>query len=428
MSNSLAAVHPELVAEWSEKNLPLTPDSITFGSNKKVWWKGACGHEWETSVKARSNGEKCPICSGARVVTGINDLSTLKPELASEWSDKNEKKPTEVMAFANSKAWWKCRTCGYEWNTLISTRSGGSKCPCCSGYTFIKGKNDLKSTHPQIAEEWSEKNFPLKPNEVNAKSRKNVWWRCGKCGSEWKSVINARVKGTICPVCAERAVLAGCNDLATTDRESLVEWDYELNKLKPTEVSRNSAKRAWWKCRYGHSWSMKIVERTVLGKGCRECEQEYRSLFPALAISYYANLKGLKVELGSDRLFGIPLDVYIPLEQVAIQVNTDSEKIDILKEHLCKQRGIKLIKLPMKPNEVEDFYERNTDSDTRTEYIKSIFNNDYTELTLQDGRTVGYKTFQNVLHLWEGHYDSRTAQSFYNWSVIAQHFEAMRLL
>ncbi|MCB7542316.1 zinc-ribbon domain-containing protein, partial [Tyzzerella nexilis] len=74
MSNSLSAVHPELIAEWSEKNLPLTPDNVTFGSNKKVWWKGACGHEWETSVKARSNGEKCPICSGARVITGINDL------------------------------------------------------------------------------------------------------------------------------------------------------------------------------------------------------------------------------------------------------------------------------------------------------------------------------------------------------------------
>ena len=36
MSNSLSAVHPELIAEWSEKNLPLTPDSVTFGSNKKV--------------------------------------------------------------------------------------------------------------------------------------------------------------------------------------------------------------------------------------------------------------------------------------------------------------------------------------------------------------------------------------------------------
>jgi len=267
MSNSLAAVHPELVAEWSEKNLPLTPDSITFGSNKKVWWKGACGHEWQTSVKARSNGEKCPICSGARVIAGINDLATLEPLLEKQWSKKNKIKPTEVSigshkkviwrcekgheweaavksrtinktgcpycshnkvlagfndlatllpdiaaewsdrnypllptqvtVFANRKAWWKCKDCGREWNTLISTRSGGSKCPYCSGYIFLKGFNDLQTTHPEIASEWSEKNLLLKPDEVNAKSRKNVWWRCGKCGNEWKSVINARVKGTV---------------------------------------------------------------------------------------------------------------------------------------------------------------------------------------------------------------------------------------
>jgi len=78
--------------------------------------------------------------------------------------------------------------------------------------------------------------------------------------------------------------------------------------------------------------------------------------------------------------------------------------------------------------EIKDYYERNPDNTDRTEYIKSIFNNDYTELTLEDGGTVGYKTFENVLHLWEGKYDSRTAQSFYDWAVIARHFEAMRLL
>ena len=78
--------------------------------------------------------------------------------------------------------------------------------------------------------------------------------------------------------------------------------------------------------------------------------------------------------------------------------------------------------------EIKDYYERNPDNKDRTEYIKSIFNNDYTELTLEDGRTVGYKTFENVLHLWEGKYDSRTAQSYYDWAVIALHFEAMRLL
>ena len=78
--------------------------------------------------------------------------------------------------------------------------------------------------------------------------------------------------------------------------------------------------------------------------------------------------------------------------------------------------------------EIKDYYERNPDNKDRTEYIKSIFNNDYTELTLEDGRIVGYKTFENVLHLWEGKYDSRTAQSYYDWAVIARHFEAMRLL
>ena len=78
--------------------------------------------------------------------------------------------------------------------------------------------------------------------------------------------------------------------------------------------------------------------------------------------------------------------------------------------------------------EIKGYYERNPDNKDRTEYIKSIFNNDYTELTLEDGRTIGYKTFENVLHLWEGKYDSRTAQSFYDWAVIARHFEAMRLL
>ena len=382
MNNSLAEVHPELISEWSEKNLPLTPEDITFGSNKKVWWKGACGHEWQTSVKARSNGEKCPICSGARVIAGINDLATLEPLLVKQWSKKNKIKPTEVSigshkkviwrcekgheweaavksrtinktgcpycshnkvlagfndlatllpdiaaewsdrnypllptqvtVFANRKAWWKCKDCRREWNTLISTRSGGSKCPYCSGYIFLKGFNDLQTTHPEIASEWSEKNLSLKPDEVNAKSRKNVWWKCRKCGNEWKSVINARVKGTVCPVCAEREVLAGYNDLATTDSQLLSEWDYEKNKWKPTEVSRTSAKRAWWKCRHGHSWSMKINERTILNKGCRICEQEYLSLFPALAVSYYSNKKGLKAELASDRLLGVPLETYIP--------------------------------------------------------------------------------------------------------------------
>lgn len=79
-------------------------------------------------------------------------------------------------------------------------------------------------------------------------------------------------------------------------------------------------------------------------------------------------------------------------------------------------------------DEIRAFYENTPDDTARTEFIKGIFNDDYTELILSDGRRVGYKTFENVLHFWEGSYLSRTAQSFYDWGVVAKHFEAMRLL
>ena len=424
MSNLLSEVHPELISEWSDKNLPLTPDKITFGSNKKVWWKGACGHEWQTSVKARSNGEKCPICSGARVVKGINDLATLKPELAVEWSKKNILKPTEVSigshkkivwkgkcghewiatvksraisntgcpycshnkilegyndlasqmpqvaaewseknyplmpnqvtVFANRKVWWRCNKCGYEWNTLISTRSGGSGCPCCSGLVLVKGVNDFATTHPQLAAEWSERNFPFTADMVNAKSRKNVWWKCSKCGYEWRSVVRARIKGTVCPVCADRAVLTGYNDLATTDAYLLSEWDYERNRgISPQHISRYSLQSVWWKCSLSHSWKAKIAERTIEKTGCKVCEREYRSAFPKLAVMFYAGQKRLRVKSDYAEVIGIPLEMYIPEEKVAIETFYAQEKIEILKEHLCQKRSIELLKVPYKVGDDE---------------------------------------------------------------------------
>ena len=428
MCNLLSEVHPELVREWSDKNLPLTPDKITYGSNKIVWWKAACGHEWQTSVKARSKGENCPICSGARVIAGINDLATWKPELAQEWSDKNEIKPTEVSIgshekviwkcrlgheweasvksrtvngtgcpycshnkvleafndlasqmpeiaaewseknypllptmvtpFANKKVWWKCSK-GHEWHTLISTRSGGSKCPYCSGIILLKGYNDFATRQPQLAEEWSDRNLPLTPDMINETSRKNVWWKCKTCGNEWKSVVYSRIKGIVCPVCADRAVLPGYNDLATTDAHLLDEWDYEKNKdITPAAFSRNSMKCVWWKCSLGHSWKAKIYERTVEEKGCPVCEQEYRSVFPQLAVSYYAGKKGLQVRLNTDTEIGLPLETYIVNEGLAIESKNLSEKKERLKAYICRKQGIKLLKLPYKANEGEIEYIR----------------------------------------------------------------------
>ena len=78
--------------------------------------------------------------------------------------------------------------------------------------------------------------------------------------------------------------------------------------------------------------------------------------------------------------------------------------------------------------EIARYFENESDSEKRVKFIKSIFNNDATEITTPNGKRMGYKTYQNVLLLWEGEQDNKIAQAYYDWGVIAGHFEGMRLL
>ena len=189
----------------------------------------------------------------------------------------------------------------------------------------------------------------MTPDMVNEKSTKNVWWKCRICGYEWKSVVRARAKGSLCPVCADRAVLAGYNDLATTDPELLDEWDYEKNTdTLPTAVSRNSMKIVWWKCSSSHSWRAKITDRTIERKGCYLCEREFQSAFPQLLIMLYAVRNGLKVTTNNDKLIGIILDTYIPELRLAIEVEATTiteQRSQMVKEHICECNGIRYVKL-----------------------------------------------------------------------------------
>lgn len=84
--------------------------------------------------------------------------------------------------------------------------------------------------------------------------------------------------------------------------------------------------------------------------------------------------------------------------------------------------------LKAEKKEIRAFLESHEDKQERTAYIKSIFNHECTELTLEDGRRVGYKAYQNVLHMWEGSYLSRTSQAYYEWGILAGYFDGMRLL
>lgn len=68
---------------------------------------------------------------------------------------------------------------------------------------------------------------------------------------------------------------------------------------------------------------------------------------------FYAGQKQLKVLTNCAEVIGIPLEMYIPEEKVAVETFYSQEKIETLKEHLCKKREIKLLKIPYKTGDNE---------------------------------------------------------------------------
>ena len=124
-----------MCAEWDyEKNEDITPGKVTLGSDYKAWWKCENGHSFQSTVANRVAGKGCPVCSGHKVIPGVNDLATKMPELARQWhSFKNgDWKPSDVAVGSGKKAWWQCNICGHEWEAVIGSRSKGSGCPKCS--------------------------------------------------------------------------------------------------------------------------------------------------------------------------------------------------------------------------------------------------------------------------------------------------------
>jgi len=133
--NDLVTRSPEVVAQWHPtRNGDLTPDRVTAGNGKKVWWRCEEGHEWEAKIKNRtSRGHGCPVHAGQRLLAGYNDLTTTFPDIAKRWhpTRNGDLTPTQVMPASNAKVWWRCEE-GHEWEARVDNRTtGGTGCPTC---------------------------------------------------------------------------------------------------------------------------------------------------------------------------------------------------------------------------------------------------------------------------------------------------------
>ena len=224
----------------------------------------------------------------------MSNLLKYNEKLMLEYNfEKNKEIELEKLTCGSKiKVWWKCEK-GHEWKATVDNRNRGTGCPYCSGRRAIIGYNDLSTVNPQLAKEWNyEKNGDLKPSEVKSNCGKKVWWKCNK-GHEWKATVDNRNRGRGCPICENRKLLEGYNDLATINPQLAKEWNYKKNgNLKPNMVVANNGKKVWWKCKKGHEWEATIINRNR-GAGCPYCAKNQ-------TLKYYNDLATVNPQLAKE--------------------------------------------------------------------------------------------------------------------------------
>lgn len=208
--NDLKSRFSDIAKEWDYSSNVGKPEDYVFGSTYSAnWICSKCGHKWNAKILSRTKrGTGCPKC-GLKKRGQSKHLNSIKTNgwitdeiLIKEWDSNKNKPHFEYTKYSNESVWWICSKCGYNYKSKISNRTSLNRgCPLCSNQIVVSGKNDLSTTHPELALEWNyDKNGSLTPQTVSHGSGKKVWWKCQN-GHEYQATILHRSSGTNCPIC-----------------------------------------------------------------------------------------------------------------------------------------------------------------------------------------------------------------------------------
>lgn len=255
----LSKSHPKLAKEAHNWD----PSDYVAGSHAKKEWSCPNGHTFFRVIRYHVKVQSCPIC---KVSNPESELSLLNPKYKELLSEAFGWSPVGLSAGMNIKKTWKCHQ-GHIWEATISNRvKGGTKCPYCTRKFVLKGVNDLATEFPQLVFEcdgWD-------PSQYFSSSNQKKAWKC-RLGHSWNAVIYERaIEGTGCPYCSNQRLLIGFNDLETKYPDLAREafgWD-------PKSIVAGAHKMVNWKCKFGHVWKMRVVNRTRANQGCAVCDNK----------------------------------------------------------------------------------------------------------------------------------------------------------
>ncbi|MEV6140506.1 zinc-ribbon domain-containing protein [Nocardia sp. NPDC051990] len=212
---SLADLHPDLVAEWhSSKNGGTSPSLFKPGSGTKVWWQcRVCGHEWQATIASRAvQGSGCKPCS-YKVRIALRDkpkpghsFVELHPDIAAQWCVERNGgvRPEGLKPGSDRLVWWRCPDRGHEWQARVYTRTGKDKTGCPECRDLPKPGQSFGERFPEVAAQWHPtKNGDRTPQDFKHASKFMAWWKCPAQGHIWQAPILYRRNAgpTSCPKC-----------------------------------------------------------------------------------------------------------------------------------------------------------------------------------------------------------------------------------
>lgn len=200
LANNITITHPEKAKFFDlEKNYPLTPQLVSHGSNRKVWWRCEKNHEpYQSLVHLHINGKsQCPTCR-LENISEERKLSNCFPEIAKEWNvELNDGLTANQVTYGSPRdSYWTCSKCNHVYKSPISARtSNGRGCPKCFrekhrqqmvAHHRIERDNSIVTTNPEILLLWNtEKNGDLKPIHISENSNRILVWNCPHCQFEF---------------------------------------------------------------------------------------------------------------------------------------------------------------------------------------------------------------------------------------------------
>lgn len=275
--NTLFDDYPEFSDFWS-KNNSQDPTQMTISgakNNKFLWICSCCNLEFEEKlaviidkfsiVQGKELIRVCPYCTG-KIPKPNESLGGQKSFLRSEWLENLNGDINKIFCNSSDTVEWVCRRCHRNFKARISERKENDNCcPFCSKRELAVGYNDLATTHPWLIKEWSALN-DKEPCTIMCNSTYRAWWKCNVCKGEYKQTVKKKIlMEESCPYCQNNKVLKGFNDLETTHKHLMNEWDYLNNILlaDPTEINEKYQQTVWWICKENsnHRYKLKINEK-----------------------------------------------------------------------------------------------------------------------------------------------------------------------